>query len=67
MRELLWSVGAWDDYLEIQTDKAALKKVNKLLKDVMRNGYQASYGKVEIGNCETPIQGTENGGNCLKN
>lgn len=21
----------------------------------------------EIGNCETPIQGTENGGNCLKN
>ena len=20
-----------------------------------------------IGNCETPIQGTENGGNCLKN
>ena len=48
MRELLWSVGAWDDYLELQTDKAALKKVNKLLKDVMRNGYQASYGKVEI-------------------
>jgi antitoxin component of RelBE/YafQ-DinJ toxin-antitoxin module len=25
MRELLWSVGAWDDYLELQTDKAALK------------------------------------------
>jgi toxin YoeB len=48
MRELLWSVGAWDDYLELQTDKAALKKVNKLLKDVMRNGYQASYGKVEM-------------------
>ena len=20
-----------------------------------------------VGNCETPIQGTENGGNCLKN
>jgi hypothetical protein len=39
-------VGAWDDYLGFQTDKAALKKVNILLKDVMRNGYQASYGKV---------------------
>ena len=37
--------GAWDDYLELQTDKAALKKVNKLLEDVMRNGYQDSYGK----------------------
>ena len=23
--------------------------------------------KPKIGNCETPIQGTENGGNCLKN
>lgn len=49
MRELLWSVGAWNDYLELQTDKAALKKVNKLLKDVMRNGYQASYGKLDGG------------------
>lgn len=39
-------MGAWDDYLEFQTDKAALKKVNILLKNVMRNGYQASYGKV---------------------
>ena len=48
MREILWSVGAWDDYLELQADKATLKKVNKLLKDVMRNGYQASYGKVEM-------------------
>ena len=25
-----------------------ISKVNKLLKDVMRNGYQASYGKVEM-------------------
>ena len=48
MRDLLWSVGAWDDYLQLQTDKAALKKINKLLQDVMRNGYQASYGKVEM-------------------
>ncbi len=34
MREILWSVGAWDDYLELQADKATLKKVNKLLKTV---------------------------------
>ena len=46
MRELLWSVGAWDDYLELQTDKAALKKVNKLLKDVMRNAIRLPMGRL---------------------
>ena len=67
MRSLLWQSDASKEYTEIQTDKALLKRVNNLIKDVMRNGYNASYGQVEIGNCETPIQGTENGGNCLKN
>ena len=30
------------------TSRATLKKVNKLLKDIMRNGYDCSYGKVEM-------------------
>ena len=48
MRNLLWQSDAWKEYESLQADKASLKKVNKLLKDVMRNGYQCSYGKVEI-------------------
>lgn len=48
MRELLWAAEAWNEYVDIQADKAMLKKVNSLLKDIMRNGYQASYGKVEM-------------------
>lgn len=48
MRNLLWQSDAWDEYLEIQADKAMLKKPNRLLKDLMRNGYKTSYGKVEM-------------------
>ena len=48
MRDLLWQSDAWKEYIEIQSDKALLKKINQLLKDVMRNGYAASYGKVEM-------------------
>ena len=29
-------------------EKATMKKVNKLLKDIMRNGYDCSFGKVEM-------------------
>ena len=36
----LWHDDAWAEYLEWQTDKNALKKINKLLKDIDRNGYQ---------------------------
>ena len=32
---------------ELQPDKKLLRKVNRLLKDIMRNGYQCTYGKVE--------------------
>ena len=54
MRNLEWQSDAWEEYLEIQkTDKTLLKKVNKLIKDIMRNGYLCSEGKPEIGNCET--------------
>lgn len=31
-----------------QTEKTKLKKVNSLLKDIMRNGYQCTEGKPEM-------------------
>lgn len=48
MRDLLWQSDAWDEYQNIHEDKTAFKKVNRLLKDLMRNGYEASYGKIEM-------------------
>lgn len=48
MRNLMWQSDAWQEYLEFQSNKAMLKRINLLLKDVMRNGYDASYGKVEL-------------------
>ena len=48
MRSLLWQSDAWKEYTEIQSDKALLKRGNNLIKDVMRNGYNASYGQVEM-------------------
>ena len=29
MRDLLWQSDAWKEYVEIQTDKALLKKINQ--------------------------------------
>ena len=48
MRNLLWQSEAWKEHESLQAEKAILKKVNKLLKDIMRNGYECSYGKVEM-------------------
>ena len=48
MRQLLWEMEAWGEYEEIQSDKKKLKKVNNLLKDIVRNGYQCTAGKVEM-------------------
>ncbi len=48
MRNLLWQSDAWKEYESLQAEKALLKKTNKLLKDIMRNGYQCSYGKAEM-------------------
>lgn len=43
----LWDDGAWEEYVEWQTkDKNKLKKINQLLKDIERNGYNGS-GKPE--------------------
>ena len=49
MRGLLWQADAWDEYMELQSSgKALLRKANKLIKDIQRNGYQCSYGKPEL-------------------
>ncbi len=39
----LWQDEAWEEYIEWQNqDKRALKKINKLLNDIDRNGYQCT-------------------------
>lgn len=39
----IWHDTAWEDYLYWQTqDKRILKKINNLLKDIDRNGYQCT-------------------------
>lgn len=43
----LWQDEAWEEYLEWQTkDKKTLKKINRLLADIDRNGYHCT-GKPE--------------------
>ena len=43
----VWQDGAWEDYLYWQTqDKKTVKKINRLLQDIDRHGYQ-STGKPE--------------------
>ena len=38
---------AWDDYVEFQSQRQILKRINILVKDIQRNGYLCSYGKPE--------------------
>ena len=43
----LWQDEAWEDYLYWQTqDKKTLKRINKLIQDIERNGYNG-IGKPE--------------------
>jgi len=43
----LWQDEAWDDYVYWQSqDKKTIKKINKLLQDIERNGYNG-IGKPE--------------------
>ncbi len=45
--KLLFSENAWEDYLFWQkTDKKTLKRINKLIKDILRNKYEG-IGKPE--------------------
>lgn len=47
MSKLLFSERAWDDYLYWQTqDKKILRRINMLLKDIERNGFEG-IGKPE--------------------
>lgn len=44
---ILWNDKAWEDYLYWQTqDKKTLKRINSLIKDIQRNGYNCK-GKPE--------------------
>ncbi len=50
-----WSDEAWEDYLEWQNkDKKTLKKINRLIQDIDRNGYKC-IGKPE------PLRGDKSG------
>lgn len=45
--KMLWQNEAWEDYLHWRTqDKKTLQKINRLIKDIERNGY-AGIGKPE--------------------
>ena len=45
--KLLWEDRAWSDYLYWQTqDKKTLKRINALIKDILRSPYQG-IGKPE--------------------
>lgn len=45
--KLVWYDEAWDEYLSWQTqDKKTLKKINRLLTEINRNGYNCT-GKPE--------------------
>jgi toxin YoeB len=47
MRNLTWHPSAWEDYLYWQAqDKKTLKRINLLIKDIIRNGY-TGIGKPE--------------------
>ena len=45
--KIIWFEEAWQDYIHWQTqDKKTIKRINQLLKDVIRNGY-TGIGKPE--------------------
>lgn len=48
--KILWDEKAWQEYLYWQfQDKKTLKKINDLLKDIERNGYE----QIKILECKT--------------
>ncbi|MFI1463114.1 Txe/YoeB family addiction module toxin [Nocardia carnea] len=47
-RKVLFDDHGWEDYLSWQTeDRAVLKKVNRLIEDIRRNGNGEGIGKPE--------------------
>lgn len=48
MSNLTFAQRGWEDYLYWQvTDKAIVKKINELVKDIQRNGLSEGIGKPE--------------------
>ena len=48
MNDLIFSPDAFKDYTEWQSeDKKTLKKINDLIKDILRNGLEKGIGKPE--------------------
>ena len=44
----IWTDEAWDDYLHWQMqDKKTLRRINRLVQDIERNGVSAGIGKPE--------------------
>ena len=52
--KFLWHDMAWSGYVEFQKDKKKLNRINNLLKDIDRNGYNC-IGKPE------PLKGDKSG------
>ncbi len=46
--EILWKESAWLEYLEFEKqDRKTLEKINKLVRDIERNGVAEGLGKPE--------------------
>lgn len=48
MRNINWHANAWAEYTLLQSDKTVLRKLNQLIKEIQRNGYESSLGKLEM-------------------
>jgi toxin YoeB len=46
MMKLSWATTAWNEYLEWSDDKKTLKRINQLIKDIMRSPFDG-IGKPE--------------------
>ena len=48
MRNIIWTQIAWGQYVEWQqTDKKVVKRINDLIRDIIRNGLLKGIGKPE--------------------
>lgn len=45
--ELKWTRDGWKDYIAVQNDRRLLRKVNKLIEDILRTGSRG-IGKLKI-------------------
>ncbi len=44
---ILWEDEAWEEYLEWQKDKAILKRINLIIKDMKKESVWTEFGKPE--------------------